>query len=42
MPCLDSIFILLFLGVDNAALWFNKVRIPRQNLLNAHSNMVFI
>lgn len=26
-------------GVDNAALWFNKVRVPRQNLLNAHSNM---
>lgn len=26
-------------GVDNAALWFNKVRIPRTNLLNATSNM---
>lgn len=26
-------------GVDNAALWFDKVRIPRENLLNATSNM---
>ncbi len=26
-------------GVDNAALWFDKVRVPRQNLLNATSNM---
>jgi len=26
-------------GVDNAALWFNQVRIPRTNLLNATSNM---
>lgn len=26
-------------GVDNAALWFNNVRIPRENLLNATSNM---
>lgn len=26
-------------GVDNAALWFDKVRIPRTNLLNATSNM---
>lgn len=26
-------------GVDNAALWFNNVRIPRLNLLDAHSSM---
>jgi acyl-CoA oxidase len=26
-------------GVDNAALWFNNVRVPRTNLLNATSNM---
>ena len=26
-------------GVDNAALWFDKVRVPRVNLLNATSNM---
>lgn len=26
-------------GVDNAALWFDNVRIPRTNLLNATSNM---
>jgi len=26
-------------GVDNAALWFHNVRVPRQNLLNATSNM---
>ena len=26
-------------GVDNAALWFNSVRVPRQNLLNATSNI---
>lgn len=26
-------------GVDNAALWFDKVRVPRLNLLNAHSDM---
>ena len=26
-------------GVDNAALWFDKVRVPRLNLLNATSNM---
>ena len=26
-------------GVDNAALWFEKVRIPRTNLLNATSSM---
>lgn len=26
-------------GVDNAALWFDQVRIPRTNLLNATSNM---
>jgi acyl-CoA oxidase len=26
-------------GVDNAALWFHNVRVPRTNLLNAHSNM---
>lgn len=26
-------------GVDNAALWFDNVRIPRLNLLNATSNM---
>ena len=24
-------------GVDNAALWFDKVRVPRLNLLNATS-----
>jgi len=26
-------------GVDNAALWFSNVRIPRLNLLDAHSSM---
>ncbi len=26
-------------GVDNATLMFNKVRVPRQNLLNATSNI---
>ena len=26
-------------GVDNAALWFNKVRVPRVNLLNSTSDM---
>lgn len=26
-------------GVDNAALWFDNVRVPRTNLLNATSNM---
>jgi acyl-CoA oxidase len=26
-------------GVDNAALWFHSVRVPRSNLLNAHSDM---
>ena len=26
-------------GVDNAALWFHNVRVPRVNLLNATSNM---
>jgi acyl-CoA oxidase len=26
-------------GVDNAALWFDKVRVPRLNLLNATSNI---
>ena len=26
-------------GIDNAALWFDNVRIPKENLLNATSNI---